>query len=40
MTDHVLGRENDTRLASSWYGVNKTKKVNALETALEFADAA
>lgn len=40
MTDHVLGRENDTRLASSWYGVNKTKKVNALETALEFAQAA
>jgi len=40
MTDHVLGRENDTRLASSWYGVNKNKKVNALETALEFAKAA
>jgi len=40
MTDHVLGRENDTRLASSWYGVNKNKKVNALETALEFANAA
>ena len=39
MTDHVLGRENDTRLASSWFGVNKTKKVNALETALKFAEA-
>mgnify|MGYP003323214957 CR=1 FL=1 len=40
MTDHVLGRENDTRLASSWYGVNKNKKTKALETALEFAQAA
>ena len=40
MTDHVMGRENDTRLNSAWYGVNKTKKVNALETALELADAA
>ena len=40
MTDHVMGRENDTRLNSAWYGVNKTKKVNALESALAFADAA
>ena len=40
MTDHVMGRENDTRLNSAWYGVNKTKKVNALETALELAEAA
>lgn len=40
MTDHVLGRENDTRLNSAWYGINKTKKVNALESALEFAQAA
>ncbi len=40
MTDHVMGRENDTRLNSAWYGVNKTKKVNALESALSFAEAA
>jgi hypothetical protein len=40
MTDHVMGRENDTRLNSAWYGVNKTKKVNALESALKFAQAA
>ena len=40
MTDHEMGRSNDSRIASAWYGVNKNKKVAALETALKFATAA
>jgi|TARA_R110000868_G_scaffold9000_3_gene45579 phage/plasmid-like protein (TIGR03299 family) len=40
MTDHEMGRSNDSRIASAWYGANKNKKVNALETALQFATAA
>jgi len=40
LTDHELGREADSRLNSAWYGVNKVKKAKALETALEFAQAA
>ena len=38
--DHVLGRSQDTRLTSAWYGVNRQKKIKALETAVEFAEAA
>lgn len=38
MTDHVIGRSNDGRLASSWYGVNKNLKIKALELALEMAE--
>lgn len=34
MTDHVLGRNNDTRLQSAWFGTNKSLKTNALELAL------
>lgn len=37
MCDHKLGRSNDTRLASSWYGVNRDRKVKALNTAIEMA---
>lgn len=40
MTDHVIGRGVDTRIASAWYGTNRTKKVKALELAQEMADAA
>jgi phage/plasmid-like protein (TIGR03299 family) len=40
LTDHELGRSADSRLASAWYGLNKVKKVKALETAIEFAEAA
>lgn len=39
MTDHVLGRSADSRLASAWYGSNKTLKTNALEIAVEMAGA-
>lgn len=38
--DHVLGRSTDTRLTSAWYGQNRQKKIKALETAVDFAEAA
>lgn len=38
--DHVLGRSADTRLTSAWYGANRQKKIKALETAVDFAEAA
>lgn len=40
MTDHVIGRDADTRLTSAWFGPNKNLKLKALETAIEFAEAA
>jgi hypothetical protein len=40
MTDHLQGRSNDGRLVSSWYGRNRKVKLNALDKALEYADAA
>ncbi len=40
MTDHMIGRNSDNRLTSAWYGANKNLKTKALETAVEFADAA
>ena len=40
MTDHELGRSADTRLQSAWYGTNRKLKTQALELALEMAEAA
>ena len=40
LTDHLAGRSADTRLASAWYGQNKTVKTKALELAIEMAEAA
>lgn len=40
MADHKLGRSQDSRLTSSWYGLNRTKKEKALELAIEYAEAA
>jgi phage/plasmid-like protein (TIGR03299 family) len=40
MTDHIIGKSQDTRLTSAWYGVNKGLKTRALESALEMAEAA
>jgi phage/plasmid-like protein (TIGR03299 family) len=34
MTDHTLGRNNDTRLQSAWYGQNQNVKKKALELAV------
>ena len=39
LTDHLAGRSADTRLASAWYGSNKTVKTRALELAIEMAEA-
>lgn len=38
--DHLLGHNTASRLNSSWYGVNRQKKIQALEKAVEFANAA
>ena len=40
MADHELGRSADTRMASAWFGSNAKRKVDALDLALEMADAA
>jgi len=39
ITDHHQGRNSDNRLYSSWWGGNQVRKRNALETAIEFAEA-
>lgn len=38
--DHLLGHSAETRLNSAWYGVNRNKKIQALEKAVEYANAA
>ena len=40
MMDHVVGRSDDTRMTSSWFGVGKKVKENALTAALEMAEVA
>lgn len=40
LTDHEIGRSNDTRLKSAWFGQNRNVKIKALETAVEYANAA
>lgn len=40
ITDHKLGRSNDTRLASAWFGTNANRKVEAMNLAIEMAEAA
>jgi hypothetical protein len=40
MTDHVIGKTDETRLHSAWYGTNRNLKVKALESAVEYAEAA
>ena len=40
MTDHVLGRNNDTRMQSAWFGYNQKVKNSALELATKMAEAA
>jgi hypothetical protein len=37
--DHLLGHKPETRLANSWYGLNRVKKLTALEKAHELATA-
>ena len=38
MTDHTLGRSNDTRLSSAWYGANASLKQKALKKAVDYAE--
>lgn len=40
LTDHEIGRTADTRLQSAWFGQNRNLKIRALETAVQFAEAA
>ena len=40
MTDHQLGRSNDNRIASAWFGGNRIRKINAVKKAVEYAEAA
>ena len=37
LTDHKIGREADTRLTSAWFGANQSRKVKAVEKAVEYA---
>lgn len=37
LTDHKMGRETDSRLSSAWFGANQSRKVKAVEKAVEFA---
>ena len=40
VVDHELGKSDDTRLNSAWFGFNRGRKVFALEKAVEYAEAA
>jgi phage/plasmid-like protein (TIGR03299 family) len=40
LTDHVMGREADSRMTSAWYGANQNRKIKAVDKAVEFATAA
>lgn len=37
LTDHKMGRETDSRLTSAWFGANQSRKVKAVEKAVEYA---
>jgi len=40
VTDHIQGRNDDNRLYSSWFGYNHKRKKDALQSAVEYAEAA
>ena len=40
MADHKLGRTADTRMASAWFGTNAKRKIDALDLAVDMAEAA
>jgi len=40
LTDHKLGRSDDARMESAWFGVNQARKIKAANKAVEFATAA
>ena len=37
LTDHMMGNSPDTRLTSAWFGANQSRKVKAVEKAVEYA---
>lgn len=39
MTDHMMGREADSRMTSAWFGSNQNRKQVAVSKAIEFAEA-
>lgn len=40
MTDHVQGRNTESRLHNQWFGYNQSRKIQAANKAVEFATAA
>ena len=40
VTDHIQGRNQENRLANSWFGYNQGRKRDALQTAIKYAEAA
>jgi len=40
LTDHKLGRSDDSRLQSAWFGINQARKLKAVNKAVEYATAA
>jgi hypothetical protein len=40
MTDHEMGRSDDTRAAAAWFGHNAKRKLDALNVAVEMAESA
>ena len=40
LTDHKMGRSADTRMESAWFGVNQSRKMKAVNKAVEYATAA
>ena len=40
LTDHKMGRGNDTRMQSAWFGANQSRKLKAVNKAVEMATAA
>lgn len=40
MTDHILGRNPESRLYNIWYGGARTRKLNAMNLAMEMAESA
>ena len=40
VTDHHLGRNNDSRLQSVWFGAGRVRKIEAVKKAVEYAEAA
>ncbi len=39
LTDHRMGRNADSRMQSAWFGINQSRKVKAVNKAVEYANA-